>query len=134
MLHHITLHLARCKDFPEGSVRHGYEIVAPLDDRGLLDAAEWREKRAQCRVKRFWGDEPELRGILVHRAGGSGGATWLIDYNLDQSGDDEAGYRLNKHHFVPGEYVSLQDEDEIVHTFQVVTVRPAEPADAVGSR
>ena len=33
MLHHITLHLARSKQFPEGSSRYGYEITAPLDGR-----------------------------------------------------------------------------------------------------
>jgi len=53
MLHHITLHLARCKEYPEGSPNSGYEIVAPLDATGMLDSAEWKEKRDQCRVRRF---------------------------------------------------------------------------------
>lgn len=124
MLHHITLHLARCKDYPEGSARFGYEITAPLDATGLLDAAEWRDKRTQCRVRRFWGDEPDRHGTLIHRPGGSGGATWVIDYDPERAIDDEAGYRLNKHRFVEGEYVSIQDEDEELHTFQVVEARP----------
>lgn len=128
MLHHITLHLARSKEFPEGSSRHGYEITAPLDENGMLDQAEWRERRAECRVRRFWGGEPDRRGILSHRSGGADGATWAIDYNLDRTDDDEAGYRLGKHRFAPGEYVTIQDEDEHLHTFEVVSVRP------VGSR
>ena len=33
-LQHITLHLARCAEFPEGSDRHGYSFRAPLDARG----------------------------------------------------------------------------------------------------
>jgi hypothetical protein len=30
----IRLELARTPDFPEGSRRHGYEFVAPLDSTG----------------------------------------------------------------------------------------------------
>lgn len=134
MLYRITLHLARCKDYPEGSARHGYEILAPLDDEGMLDAGEWRTKRTRCLVRRFWGDEPEKIGFLVHRSGGSGGATWTIDYDPDRSFDDEAGYRLNKHRFVHGEYISIKDEDEKLHTFQVVTVSQIEPASATGGQ
>ncbi len=134
MLHHITLHLARSKEHPEGSARHGYEITAPLNEEGMLDPAEWRSKRAQCRVRRFWGDEIDRHGVLAHRAGGSGGATWTIDYDPERAVDDEAGYRLNKHRFVEGEYVSIQDEDEKLHTFQVVAVRQIKPADKMEGR
>ena len=127
MLHHITLHLARSKAFPEGSIRHGYEMTAPLDEKGMLDREEWASKRAQCRVKRFWPGEPDRNGVLIHRQGGSGGATWMIDYNQDRPGDEESGYRLNQHRFAPGEYVTIQDEDEKPYTFEVKAVRPAEP-------
>ncbi|MGO4572121.1 hypothetical protein [Microvirga sp. 2TAF3] len=123
MLHRITLHLARCSEYPEGSARHGYEIIAPLDQNGLLDPVEWRSRRNHCRVRRFWGSDVDRHGILVHRPGGSGGATWMIDYDPNRSSDDEAGYRLSKHRFIPGEYVSIQDEDDKLHTFQVVTVQ-----------
>lgn len=129
MLYHITLHLARSKEYPEGSPRYGYEITAPLDDEGMLDPAEWRSKRAQCRVRRFWGNEIDRYGLLVHRPGGSGGATWAIDYDPGRAVDDEAGYRLNKHKFAMGEYVSIQDEDEKLHTFQVAAVRQVKPVE-----
>ncbi|WP_262032276.1 hypothetical protein [Microvirga sp. Mcv34] len=79
MLYRITLHLARSKQFPEGSLRYGYELTAPLDAQGHLDQEEWVEKRAYCRVRRFWLDEGERHGVLVHRSGGAGGATWMID-------------------------------------------------------
>lgn len=36
-LQRIRLHLARSKAFPDGSARHGYEFVAPLDARGHID-------------------------------------------------------------------------------------------------
>jgi hypothetical protein len=93
----------------------------------MLDHEEWAAKRAQCRVRRFWPGEPDRNGVLIHRQGGSGGATWMIDYNLDRPGDEESGYRLNQHRFAPGEYVTIQDEDEKPHTFEVKAVRPAEP-------
>ncbi|ACA17976.1 conserved hypothetical protein [Methylobacterium sp. 4-46] len=123
MLSTITLTLARCPDFPEGSAGRGYEIVAPLDADGHLDAAQWQARRDHCRVRRFWTGEPDRHGRLIHRAGGSGGATWLIDYDDRSTQDDEPGYRLGSHRFVEGEYVSLRDaETEELHTFRVARV------------
>jgi hypothetical protein len=124
-LSRIVLHLARNPGFPEGSRRHGYEIIAPLDPSGHLDPEAWKSLRRRCRVRRFWGNEPGRHGFLVHRPGGVGGATWLIDYNQDSSEDDEAAYRLDSHVLAKGQYVSIRDEDGVVHTFQVVEVEPA---------
>lgn len=126
MLHHITLHLARSKQFPEGSSRYRYEITAPLDAEGRLDQGEWGAKRNYCRVKRFWADEGMRQGVLVHRPGGSGGATWMIDYNQDRPGDEEAGYHLHQHRFIEGEYVTIEDDNGTPYTFQVVSVTPAD--------
>jgi hypothetical protein len=132
MLHHITLHLARSKQFPEGSSRYGYEITAPLDAEGRLDQDEWGARRNHCRVRRFWADEGERQGVLVHRPGGSGGATWMIDYNQGRLGDEEAGYHLHQHRFIEGEYVTIEDDDGKPYTFQVVSATPAEPSTAGG--
>jgi hypothetical protein len=134
MLHRITFHLARSKQFPEGSARYGYDIIAPLDRQGHLDQEEWGEKRDLCRVRRFWADEGERRGVLVHRPGGAGGATWMIDYNQGQLGDEEAGYHLHQHRFVEGEYVTIEDDDGKPHTFHVVSVTPAETGNPGGPR
>jgi hypothetical protein len=124
-LRRITLHMARTKDRPEGSSRHGYDIVAPIDADGRLDPEAWREKhRTACIVHRFWGDEPPRRGRLVHRPGVAGGATWMIDYDVTTDEDDEAGYRLGEHLFVPGAYLSIREADGDVVTFKVVAVGP----------
>ena len=123
----VTLHLARSKQFPQGSSRYGYDITAPLDAEGHLDQDEWAAKRAFCRVRRFWADEGERQGVLVHRPGGAGGATWMIDYNQDRPGDEEAGYHLHQHRFIEGEYVTIEDDDGKPYTFQVVAVTPTEP-------
>jgi hypothetical protein len=124
-LRRITLHLAREKAFPEGSSRHGYEIVAPLDDEGRIDAGVWRKHRNACFVHRFWGSEAPARGRLVHRPGGVDGATWGIDYDARTHADDEVGFRLGEHAFTMGEYVSIRDPDGDMRTFRVVEIRPA---------
>jgi len=74
-------------------------------------------------VRRFWSGEPTRYGRLVHRAGGEGGATWLIDYDDRTTADDEPGYRLGTHAFVEGEYVSIREAgDGDYHTFRVARV------------
>src|SRR5262245_12941568 len=120
----IVLTLARSKEFPVGSARHGYEIVAPLDANGHLDVEAWKKHRDLCKVRRFWAGEPSETGRLVHRPGGAGGSTWIFDYDQGVGDDDEAGYRLGGHVFAPGEYVSVRDEDGDMHTFHIVNVQP----------
>ena len=114
----VRLNLARTPDHPNGSSQHGYEFVAPLDQEGHIDADVWRERRTECRVRRFWQGENDEFGHLIHRRGGS----WAFTYDIDGEDDDEAGYRFGLHAFKPGEYVSIKDEDGDLFTFQVVTV------------
>ncbi len=121
----IRLNLARSKQFPQGSERHGYEFVAPLDATAHIDAALWRDHRDNCRVRRFWEGEKEQTGFLVHKPGGVENARWVFDYDKTAEDDDEAGYRFGAHAFVPGEYVSIRDEDGEMHTFQVISVETA---------
>ena len=122
MLHHVRLTLARGPDFPDGSNSHGYEIDAPLGADGQLDPALWDGMRDHCRVRRFWLGEPNRDGRLVHRQGGFGGGTWVIDYDDRTADDDEPGYRLGTHRFVEGEYVSILDDDTM-RTFKVAHIR-----------
>lgn len=112
----IRLELARTKAYPDGSAEHGYEFVAPLDREGHLDAAAWKAVRDRCRVRRFWGGEDDDIGHLLHRRGGS----WAFHYDIDGDEDDEAGYKLDRHTFNLGDYVSIRDEDGELHTFRVV--------------
>jgi len=121
----IRLNLARSKEFPKGSPRHGYEFVAPLDAKGHIDAALWKQHRDNCRVRRFWEGEEDEHGFLVHRPGGPEHGRWVFDYDPAAEADDESGYRFGAHAFRPGEYVSIRDEDGEMHTFQVAAVEPA---------
>lgn len=126
MLHVITLHLARTPGHPEGSAQHGYELHAPLDATGHIDAEAWQENRELCRVRRYWAGEPDRHGWLVHRAGGAGGATWCIDYDDARSEDDEFGYRLDSHRFVVGDYVSIRDAEGELLPFRIASVKAKE--------
>ncbi|HEY1475058.1 MAG TPA: hypothetical protein VGF53_13360 [Pseudolabrys sp.] len=121
----IRLKLARSKEFPQGSSKHGYEFVAPLDGNSHIDVKLWQGNRDHCRVRRFWEGEDDELGFLVHKPGGPEHARWIFDYNPTRSDDDESGYRFGAHAFRPGEYVSIRNEDGETHTFQVVSVEPA---------
>ena len=114
----IRLELARNVDFPEGSVSHGYEFRAPLDASGALDRDAWQRERNHCTVRRFWQGRPDETGRLVHTRG----RNWLFDYDQAREDDDEPIFRFDRHHFVPGEYVSITEHDGVQRTFRVVTV------------
>ncbi len=119
MLRHVHLELARDPDHPAGSARHRYEFIAPLDAEGHIVAEAWRLTRDRCRVKRVWGDEPSEIGHLVHKPGGA----WAFHYDIQ--GDpthDETGYKFASHTFLPGEYVSLTEQDGVLRTFLVKAV------------
>ena len=119
----IRLNLARSKEFPQGSSRHGYEFVAPLDDQGHIDVEQWRHHRENCGVRRFWEGEDDEIGLLVHKPGGPEHARWMFDYDPDRADDDESGFRFGSHAFRQGEYVSIRDhDDDTMRTFRVVAV------------
>ncbi len=113
----IRLELARTKDFPEGSARHGYEFVLPVDAAGHIDANAWQADKERCTVRRFWGDEGEEKGYLVHTRH----RTWAFSYAPGEE-DDEPFFRFEDHVFKAGEYVSLTGHDGVVHPFRVVSV------------
>lgn len=121
----VRLELARDPDFPQGSREHGYDFVAPLDDDGHIDAAEWRRQRDRCRVRRSWDGDPPETGHLVRKPGGA----WAFHYDIhgDQD-DDETGYRFDQHVFKPGEYVSINEHDDVIRTFKVVSVLALSPS------
>ncbi len=115
----IRLELARDHDFPVGSPLHGYEFIAPLDDAGKIDAGVWRSDRSACRVKRFWGLEEDELGHLVRKPGGA----WAFHYDIHgDEDDDETGYRFGDHAFTAGEYVSINEHDDVLRTFRIVSV------------
>jgi hypothetical protein len=120
----IRLHLARSKEFPSGSSQHGYQLIAPLDKNGHIDARLWKEHPELCHVRRFWPGEVDRIGVLAHKPGGSEHARWVFDYDKHRADDDESGYHFGAHVFAPGEYLTLRDQDS-EHTFKVISVENA---------
>ena len=110
----IRLELARTADFPDGSASHGYELVVPLKADGHVDAEGWHKVKELCHVTRFWGDTPEARGMVVHTRHG-----WLFEYGAS---DEEPIFKLDRHQFVPGDYVSITEHDGVQRPFKVVSV------------
>lgn len=117
----IRIEMACSAEFPDGSAAHGYEFVAPLDSADHIDAEAWHQLRAKCRVKRFWQGEPDELGHLVRKPGGS----WAFHYDIHgDENDDEGGYRLGNHIIRSGDYISIREHDEEMHTFKIVSVTP----------
>jgi hypothetical protein len=121
----ISLQLARCREFPEGNPRDGYEIVAPLDETGRLGTEAWHAQRNYCRVRRLAPAGATRHGRLLHRAGGAGGASWVFDYDDRSEADDEGGFRLDCHRMAPGQYVSIKDSNGHLRTYAVMAARKA---------
>lgn len=119
-LFHIRLEMARSKEFPDGNPNRGYDIVAPLGADDKLDVAAWKKAPKSATVTRFWDGERAALGHLVHHRSG-----WAFDYDPGTALDDESGYRFGNHVFRPGEYVSVRDNDEDMHTFVVKSVSKA---------
>jgi len=123
-LRKIRLELARSKGHAEGSPGDGYEFVAPLGADNHIDVEAWKRERRLCFVHRIEKGVTTERGLLVHRAGGAGGATWAFEYEPGGPADEDAGYRFAAHAFAPGEYVSVRDEDGDLRTYRVASIKP----------
>lgn len=120
MLRRVRLELARDHEFPDGSRERGYDLIAPLDAKGHIDFDAWKALRDRCRVRRFWAHEREEIGHILHKRGN----TWAFHYDIHgDPSHDEAGFRFSTHAFVPGEYVSIAEQDDVLRTFRVVSVR-----------
>jgi len=117
MLRKVRLELARTKEFPEGNPACGYELVVPLDAKGVLDAEEWRHHKKACTVRRFWQHADDETGTLVHTRH----RTWAFSYAPGES-DDEPLFHLETHHLVQGEYVSVKEHDGVTRPFRIVQV------------
>lgn len=115
MMRTVRLELARCREFPEGSKRHGYELHVPLIWGGRLDRTALPENRSTVTFRRFW-DGDDQWGHVRH-----GHRGWVLSF----AQGSEAGETLFKgddHRFVTGEYVSIDERDGETRTFRVASV------------
>ena len=115
----IRMELARTPDAPEGARDCGYELIAPLDLDGHLDAEAWQAHRSECSVRRFWSGFEDEHGHLIHLRD----HRWAFSYAPGED-DDEPIWRLDSHRFVEGEYVSVTEHNGVTRPFRIVRVRP----------
>lgn len=115
----IRLEVARSRDFPTGSTRHGYELILPLLADGRIDEKTLKATPEPATVHRFWEGDGDAVGQVKHQRG-----HWLIAYEPGGP-DDEPLHRFAEHKFRMGEYVSVREGAHAEHAFKVVSVRPA---------
>jgi len=119
-LSRITLRLARNPgtEFANGDDRHGYTLIAPLDADGFLDVDAWKASSTHCKVRHFSPDLPAPREGLLKRRGDN----WFFDYEAGLTEDDEPVFKLGRHPFKTGEYVTVTDADDRPLTYAVRNV------------
>jgi hypothetical protein len=52
------------------------------------------------------------------------GHNWAFHYDGMEDEDEEPIFKFDRHRFVPGEYVSITEHDEVQRTFLVTEVIP----------
>lgn len=115
----IRLELARTPAFPNGSAARSYVLRLPLGSGGLIDEKEYRIHPELATARRFWPNEPDRHGTLLHTRYG-----WALSYEPGEA-DDEKIYRLDAHTIQPGAYLTLTDPDGECLPFVVKGLSPA---------
>jgi hypothetical protein len=121
-LNRIRLELARTASFPNGSAWHGYEFVAPLTADSYIDAKAWSELKELCHVRRFHDDNSEEHGQFVRSGHG-----WCFKYPGGSDIEQESLFKLDRHRFTPGGYVTVTEPDGKQLPFRIVAMTPALP-------
>ena len=114
-LRKVVLNAARSKEFPEGSIRHGYDFIAPFDwrrphrSRSLAGANRGRVFRPNA----SGGGEPvDARAPRPSRGRPRrldlGPSEWKAG---SRDEPEEEGFRFGDHAFRVGEYVSVREEE-----------------------
>lgn len=109
----IRLELARTRDFPNGSPAHSYVLRLPLTSEGTVDPQEFKAQPERATVRRFWPNEPDQSGYIIHKRGG-----WAFSYALGEE-DDENIFHLENHPLRVGDYLTLTEPDGEKWPYQV---------------
>ncbi len=116
----IRLDLARTKEFPQGSASRCYLLRIPLTGEGLIDEAARQAAPARATVRRFWPNQSDLSGYVVHTPRG-----WAFSYRPGEE-DDEAVFHLESHPMRVGNYVTLTEPDGQQLPFRVASIERVE--------
>lgn len=76
----IRLELASSWQFPRGSVGRSYLVRLPLGEDGAIDAAALEAQPSRATVRRYWPNEADMIGHLVHTSMG-----YAIRYEMNGS-------------------------------------------------
>jgi len=125
----IRLELARAPGFPEGSHRHGYEFILPLQADGRFDKKAYDKTPELCTVHRFWEGEGDEVGEILHTARGR----WAFSYASGDA-DDEPVVHFDKQIIRPDEYMTVRESRGPEHTFRIVKIEPVPGLSAARSR
>jgi len=120
-LNRIIMHLARNPEagIVSGDPERGYALIAPLTQEGALDEDAWQAHKLECEVRAFAPGQAVRVGRLARR-----GNNWFFDYDRTATEDDEPIFKLDRHIFVSGEYVTVKDTDDEPLVYRVDRVEP----------
>ena len=74
----IRLELASSWQFPRGSAGRSYLVRLPLKEDGTIDSTALEAQPARATVRRYWPNEADMVGQLIHTPTG-----YAIQYELD---------------------------------------------------
>jgi hypothetical protein len=117
MRYRVTLVLARCREFPGGDPRRGYELLVPLKEDRRLDLEAWKGRRHGNPVRRFSSGFGEAWGEL----------RWFLAFGHGEAGE-EAFIAEDDGSFALGEEVPIIEWDGQVRIFRVVALAPELPS------
>ena len=80
----VRLELGRTRDFPHGSPARHYLLRLPLGANNTIDEQVRADRPYLVTVRRFWPQEPDLRGHLVKVSQG-----WAFSYTLSEQDEEE---------------------------------------------
>lgn len=114
--HRIRLEMGRTPEFPEGASSHAYQLYLPLDQNKNVDIEALRKEPKKNFIRRYWPNEPDQSGSLIHRRD----RNWAISYEPGED-DDELFFDLESHRFEVGEYLTITETDGTKLPFRVVS-------------
>ncbi|WHO38427.1 hypothetical protein PMI04_018050 [Sphingobium sp. AP49] len=115
----IRLELARTDDFPRGSAARSYVLRLPLKADGLIDEQEYRRHPELATVGRFWSNEPDRHGCLLHRREG-----WIFAYRPDGQNSERIAH-LTQDVIRAGRFLTLTGSDGTQFPLLIKSLAPA---------
>lgn len=115
----IRLELAGTDEFPKGSAARGYVLRLPLDAQGRIDEPEFRARPALSTFGRYWSNEPDRHGCLLHTNEG-----WILSC-ASGGGEAEQIFGLTEQAICAGRNLMLGGRDGTRLPFLIKTLAPA---------